>query len=119
MNPKDVARARIDNLIKSIRNYIGKGRVYTEQDLCRIYYKVKRNDSVWKPDDKHCCHPPPPFGGVVYPPVPLRGYPYRRDELVSMACDRMNPDDDDCNCKVDITKEEWKAYCKQPNYEMD
>ena len=72
MNPTDVARVRIDNLIESIRNYIGKGRVYTEQDLCRIYYKVKRNDSVWKPDDRY--------------------YPYRRDELVSMACDRMISD---------------------------
>ena len=95
----DESRARIDNLLESVRNYIGKGRFYTEQDLCRIYYKVKRNDSVWKPDDTY--------------------YPYRRNELVSMACDRVNPDDDDYNCKVDITKEEWKAYCKQPNYEMD
>ena len=66
----DEARARIDNLLESVRNYIGKGRVYTERDLCRIYYKVKRNDPVWKPDDRY--------------------NPYRRDELVSMACDWTN-----------------------------
>ena len=80
-------RVRIDNLIESIRNYqaeLGglqrscgyqsKGRVYTEQDLCRIYYAVKGSDSVWMPGDSY--------------------YPYRRDELVRMACDRVNPDDD-------------------------
>ena len=67
-------RVRIDNLIESIRNYQSEGRVYTEYDLCRIYYAVKGSDSVWMPGDSY--------------------YPYRRDELVRMACDRINPDDD-------------------------
>ena len=58
----DETRARIDNLIESIRNYIGKERVYTEHDL---YYKVKKNETVWKPGDRY--------------------YPYRRNELVSMV----------------------------------
>ena len=58
----DETRARIDNLIESIRNYIGKGRVDTEHDL---YYKVKENETVWKPNDRY--------------------YPYRRNELVSMV----------------------------------
>ena len=49
----------IDNLIESIRNYIGKGRCYTEHDL---YYKVKKNEPVWKSNDRY--------------------YPYRRDECM-------------------------------------
>jgi len=69
------ARARIDNLIESIGNYIKKGRVYTEQDLCKIYYKVKKNEPVWISGDQY--------------------YPYRRNELIEMACDRIRPDDED------------------------
>ena len=63
------ARKRIDNLIESIGNYIRKGRSYSEYDLCKIYYKVKRSDPVWIPGDQY--------------------YPYRRNELVSLARDRI------------------------------
>jgi len=91
----DEARARIDNLIDSIGNYIKKGRCYTEQDLCKIYYKVKRDDPVWKPGDQY--------------------YPYRRDELIKMACDRIHPDDDDDDeCRFTFrNRDEWREYCKQ------
>jgi len=89
------ARDRIDNLIDSIGNYIKKGRCYSERDLCRIYYKVKRNEPTWIPGDRY--------------------HPYRRDELIQMAYDRIHPDDeDDDECALTFrNKNEWKAYCKQ------
>ena len=58
------ARKQIDNLIDCIERYtkISK-RIYTEQDLCKIYYKVYNLcPPIWTPNDTN--------------------WPYRRDELI-------------------------------------
>ena len=61
------SKDKIDNLINSIPNYIKKGRIYTEYDLCRIYYKITKNH---------------------IPYIPGMYYPYRRDELLQLSCKR-------------------------------
>ena len=87
-------RQRVDNLITSIHNYINiRGRRYSERDLCRIYYKVVKGEPTWLPTDKY--------------------WPYRRDELLRMAYDRVNPDDEEPPQKFTFkNKEEYREYCK-------
>ena len=65
------ARKQIDHLIDCIEKYTKiKHKFYTEQDLCKIYYKVYNLcPPIWTPADEF--------------------WPYRRDELIRrFACDR-------------------------------